>query len=144
MPGVVAVYTGADLDAEQGGIPCAWPVTADPKQPPQRPLLAVDKVNFAGDIVAVVVARSAAEAKDATEAVEVDYDAFDPVLDMEEALAEGATAAAPGPGHERVRHVGCSTPAAAGTGRQRDEAIAAAENDPDSVVVTPPRAASSA
>ena len=37
MPGVVAVYTGADLAAEQGGLPCAWPITADMKSP-QRPL----------------------------------------------------------------------------------------------------------
>ena len=74
MPGVVAVYTGADFDAEQGGIPCAWPINADAEQP-RHVSIAVDKVNFAGEIVAIVVARSAAEAKDAVDAVEVDIDA---------------------------------------------------------------------
>src|SRR6478752_3791624 len=58
MPGVVAVLTGADLADEQGSLPCAWPITPDMKSPP-APSLAVDGVNFAGEAVAVVVARSA-------------------------------------------------------------------------------------
>ena len=44
MPGVVAVFTGADLAAEQGSLPCAWPITEDMKAPPHPPL-AVDTVN---------------------------------------------------------------------------------------------------
>ena len=48
-------------------------------------------MHFAGEGVAVVVARTAAEAADAAELVEVDYDPLEPVLDMEAALAEGAT-----------------------------------------------------
>jgi aerobic carbon-monoxide dehydrogenase large subunit len=64
MPGVVAIFTGADLAAEQGSLPCAWPITEDMKAPP-APSLAVDTVNFAGEAVAVVVARSAYEAHDA-------------------------------------------------------------------------------
>src|SRR5918999_1409727 len=82
MPGVVAVYTGADLDAEQGGLPCAFPVNGD-ATPPRLVSIAVDKVRFAGEIVAIVVARDAATAKDAVDAVEVDIDPIDPVLDME-------------------------------------------------------------
>ena len=69
MPGVVAAFTGADLAAEQGSLPCAWPITEDMKAPP-APSLAVDTVNFAGEAVAVVVARSAYEAHDALEAIE--------------------------------------------------------------------------
>ncbi|GAB3493062.1 xanthine dehydrogenase family protein molybdopterin-binding subunit [Amycolatopsis cihanbeyliensis] len=89
-PGVIAVYTAADLDPDsQIGMPCAWPITEDMKHP-RRPVLAADTVNFAGEGVAVVVARSAYEAQDALEAIEVDYDELPVVLGMENALAEGA------------------------------------------------------
>jgi carbon-monoxide dehydrogenase large subunit len=71
MPGVVAVFTGADLAAEQGSLPNAWPITEDMKAPP-APSLAVDTVNFAGEAVAVVVARSTYEAQDALEGIDVD------------------------------------------------------------------------
>src|SRR6476660_6417901 len=46
-PGVVAVFTGADL-AEQGGLPCSWAVTPEQKAP-THPSVAVDTVNFAGE-----------------------------------------------------------------------------------------------
>src|SRR5690606_26693014 len=71
--GVVAVVTGADLDAEQGSLPTAWPITPDMKAP-RHPAVAVDHVAFAGEIVAVVVARSAREARDAVELVDVEYE----------------------------------------------------------------------
>nr|WP_083466912.1 molybdopterin cofactor-binding domain-containing protein [Kibdelosporangium sp. MJ126-NF4]CEL19594.1 Carbon monoxide dehydrogenase large chain [Kibdelosporangium sp. MJ126-NF4]CTQ94607.1 Carbon monoxide dehydrogenase large chain (EC 1.2.99.2) [Kibdelosporangium sp. MJ126-NF4] len=91
MPGVIAVFTGTDLDpAGEIGLPCAWPVTPDMKHP-RRPVLAADKVNFAGEGVAVVAARSAAEAEDALEAIDVEYEDLPVVLDMEAALAEGTT-----------------------------------------------------
>ncbi|GLY65994.1 xanthine dehydrogenase family protein molybdopterin-binding subunit [Amycolatopsis taiwanensis] len=90
MPGVAAVYTAADLDPEGTiGMPCAWPVTPDMKHP-RRPVLASDQVNFAGEGIAVVVARSAAEARDAIEAIDIDYEELPVVLGLEEALAEGA------------------------------------------------------
>lgn len=89
MPGVIAVFTGADLAGEQGSLPCAWPITADMKAP-NAPSLAVDMVNFAGEAVAVVIARSAYEAADALERIDVDYDDLPVVLDMEAALADGA------------------------------------------------------
>ena len=55
--GVVAVFTGKDLDPDSSiGMPCAWPITPDMKAP-RRPVLASDQVNFAGEGVAVVVAR---------------------------------------------------------------------------------------
>jgi carbon-monoxide dehydrogenase large subunit len=136
LPGVVAVYTGADLDAEQSGLPCGWPINAD-ATPPRHVSIAVDKVNFAGEIVAVVVARSAAEAKDATEAVEVDIDPLDPVLDMEAAIADGATAIHADLGtNEWVTFPFDSVAAGATSGPSADEAIAAAEADSDSVVIT--------
>jgi len=90
MDGVVAAFSGADLaDAWIGGLPMAWPVTEDINNPPHFPL-AKDKARHQGDGVAVVVAESRALAKDAAEAVEVDYEPLDTVIDMEAALAKGA------------------------------------------------------
>ncbi|WP_410659681.1 xanthine dehydrogenase family protein molybdopterin-binding subunit [Amycolatopsis sp. lyj-112] len=89
-PGVIAVFTGRDLDPESAiGMPCAWPITPDMKSP-RRPILASDTVNFAGEGVAVVVARTSAAAHDALEAIDVDYDELPIVLGLENALAEGA------------------------------------------------------
>ncbi len=132
-PGVVGVYTAADLGVESVGLPNAWPITPDQKTP-QRPLLASGTVHFAGEGVAVVVARTAAEAKDATELVEVDYEPLEPVLDMEAAVAEGATLVHPDLGtNESATWVFDS--AEAGTGSSVADAISAAEADSDSVVV---------
>jgi carbon-monoxide dehydrogenase large subunit len=58
-------------------------------------------VHFAGEGVAIVVARDAATARDAADAVEVDYDRLEPVLDMEAALADGATLVHPDLGTNR-------------------------------------------
>ncbi|MHA6792490.1 xanthine dehydrogenase family protein molybdopterin-binding subunit [Pseudonocardia bannensis] len=132
-PGVFGVYTAADLGAEGIGLPCAWPVTPDQKAP-QRPLLAVNTVHFAGEGVAVVVARTAAEAKDAADLVEVDYDPLDPVLDMEAAAADGANLVHPDLG-TNVSATWVFDSAEAGTGNSVADAIAAAEADPDQIVV---------
>ncbi|MDN5748657.1 MAG: molybdopterin-dependent oxidoreductase, partial [Pseudonocardia sp.] len=132
-PGVFGVYTAADLGVEAVGLPCAWPITPDMKAP-QRPLLANTTVHFAGEGVAIVVARTAAEARDAADLVEVDYEPLEPVLDMEDALKEGATLVHPDLGtNENATWVFDS--GAAGTGSSIDDAISAAEADPDSVVV---------
>ena len=104
MPGVVAVFTGADLAAEQGSLPNAWPITEDMKAPP-APSLAVDTVNFAGEAVAVVVARSAYEAQDALEGIDVDYDELPVVLDLAAAAADGAELVHPRSRHQRQRGV---------------------------------------
>ena len=85
-PGVVAVYTGADLADDVGPMPCGWPLSPDDHVPAYQPV-AVDEVNFAGEIVAVVVARSAAAARDAAELVDVDYEDLPVVLDIEAAAA---------------------------------------------------------
>ena len=103
LPGVIAVYTAADLGLAEASLPNAWPITPDQKAP-QAPPLAVDTVHFAGDGVAVVIARDPATARDATELVVVDYDDLPPVLDMEEALAEGATLLHPDLGTNASAH----------------------------------------
>ena len=88
MPGVVAVYTGADLrDAWAAPMPCAWPVTEDMKNPVHYPL-AIDTVCYAGDGVAVVLAVSDAVAHDAIDAIDVQYEVLEAVLDLEDALSD--------------------------------------------------------
>ena len=86
-PGVIAVFTGAELVDECPSLPCAWPVTEDMKLPAHPPM-AVDKVRHAGDPVAVVVARDRAAAVDAAEKVVVDYDPLPAVVDLEDALTD--------------------------------------------------------
>ncbi len=88
MDGVHAAYTGADLQELWGApMPCAWPVTEDMKNPAHFPL-AIDKVSYVGDGVAVVLAESEAIARDALEAIAVEYDELEPVLDLEDALSD--------------------------------------------------------
>ncbi|MGZ5373819.1 MAG: xanthine dehydrogenase family protein molybdopterin-binding subunit [Aeromicrobium sp.] len=87
-PGVIMVITGKDIAEQQGSLPCAWPITPDQKGPP-HPSLAVDRVSFAGEVVACIVARTAAAARDAVELVDVDYDELPVVLDLEDALTDG-------------------------------------------------------
>ena len=88
-PNVVAVLTGADVAEEQGALPCAWPITSDQKSQP-HPAIAVDRVAFTGEIVAVVIARTAAEARDAAELVDVDYDELPAALDLRAAAEDSA------------------------------------------------------
>ncbi|MFN3286515.1 MAG: xanthine dehydrogenase family protein molybdopterin-binding subunit, partial [bacterium] len=85
-PGVLGVFTAQDLEGKVNSIPCGWQVpNCDLKTPPHPPL-ARDKVRFVGDAVAVVVAESRAQAYDAAEMVEVDYEVLPAVVDMEAAL----------------------------------------------------------
>ncbi len=83
-PNVVTVITGKDVAEEQGSLPNAWPITPD-QVTPAHPPVAVDRVAFAGEIVAVVVARTAAEARDAAELVDVDFEELPAALDLKEA-----------------------------------------------------------
>ncbi len=87
MPGVIGVYTAADL--EVGALPFVWPITEDIKIPVHYPLTK-DKIRFNGDAVAVVVAETRAQAKDAAERVKVDVEELPAVTDMEEAMKDGA------------------------------------------------------
>jgi carbon-monoxide dehydrogenase large subunit len=125
MPGVVAVYTGADFADEQGSLPCAWPITPDMKSPP-APSLAVDRVNFAGEAVAVIVARTAYEAADAVNAVDVDYSDLPVVLDMRAAIADGADLVHPDLGTNSSA-TWIFDSGEAGTGGDVEQAIADAE-----------------
>jgi carbon-monoxide dehydrogenase large subunit len=90
-PGVSHVFTGADFAAlEVGDVPCGW-ILPDMFVPPHPPL-AVDRVRFQGDSVAAVVASSRAEAEDALERLEVDYEPLPAVVDAEQAAQSGAPA----------------------------------------------------
>ncbi|RFS86259.1 xanthine dehydrogenase family protein molybdopterin-binding subunit [Actinomadura spongiicola] len=88
-PGVVAVFSGADLADEQGSLPCAWIVTDDMKHP-DHPPMGVHEVRYVGEPVACVVARDRYTAVDALEKIDVDYEPLPAVVDMEAAVAEGA------------------------------------------------------
>jgi carbon-monoxide dehydrogenase large subunit len=86
--GVVAAYSGADLEgAWAGPMPCAWPVTDDMKNPTHYPL-AVSKAVYAGDGVACVLAQSAGAGVDALELIDVDYTPHEAVTDLEDALSD--------------------------------------------------------
>ncbi|MEO5722729.1 MAG: molybdopterin cofactor-binding domain-containing protein [Ilumatobacteraceae bacterium] len=88
MPGVVAVYTATDLASLWAApMPCAWAVTADMKNPAHYPLTST-KACYVGDGVACVLATSEAAARDAAEAVQVEYEPLDAVVDPEAALRD--------------------------------------------------------
>src|SRR5713101_5862311 len=92
MPGVLAVYTGADL-AEYGTLKCIVPFNnrdGTPMRKPPRPALPTDKVRFVGDPVACVVAETLLQAKDAAEAVAVEIEPLPAVIRPEQAVAPGA------------------------------------------------------
>jgi len=92
-PGVVAVFTGEDLAADGvGGLPCGWQihdVSGEPMAEPPHPLLAQGKVRYVGDHVAVVVAETAEQARNAAELIDVDYTMLDAVVAPAEALESG-------------------------------------------------------
>ena len=89
MPGVVGVFTYATLGLE-GGVPCASNPFGNAAQP-KRPILADGKVRMVGEPVAVVVAETAAMARDAADRIVVDYDPLPVVIDAENAAKPGAT-----------------------------------------------------
>jgi len=92
--GVVAVYTGKDMAADGiGGLPCGWQIHSkdgSPMAEPPHPVLAVDRVRYVGDLVAVVVAETLAQARDAAELVNVDYAEQPAAIDPVSALQPGA------------------------------------------------------
>ncbi|MDP5219171.1 xanthine dehydrogenase family protein molybdopterin-binding subunit [Ruegeria sp. 2205SS24-7] len=93
MDGVLKVFTSADF-AEAGGMPCGWQVTdrhGEAMQEPKHPILAEGKVRHVGDPIAVVVADTPDLARDAAEAVEIDIEELEAVMDMKAAVADGAT-----------------------------------------------------
>jgi aerobic carbon-monoxide dehydrogenase large subunit len=93
-PGVVAVFTGADMAAENiGGLPCGWQIhnkDGSPMAEPPHPVIAVGKVRHVGDPVVVVIAETKQQAKDAAELLSIDYTDLPAVATMAAALAPGA------------------------------------------------------
>jgi carbon-monoxide dehydrogenase large subunit len=122
-PGVLKVFTGADLADSMGVNINAWPITADQVTPNHLPV-ATSRVACAGEIVAVVAARSAAAARDAAELVDVDYEELPAVLDMKAALTDEVLAH-PDLGTNKSAFWKLDS-AEAGTGGDVDEAIAKA------------------
>ena len=89
-PGVVAIFTGKDLaDDGVASVPNGWQIGENMKEPP-HPALAVDKVRYVGDGVALIIAEDRYTAKDAAELVEVDYDPLPAVADAAKAIESGA------------------------------------------------------
>ncbi len=93
-PGVIAVYTGADMVADGiGGLPCGWQIHSkdgSPMAEPPHPVLAIDKVRHVGDPIAVVIAETRMAAKDAAELLVIDFEDLPGVADIRAAIAAGA------------------------------------------------------
>ncbi|MCC6534848.1 MAG: xanthine dehydrogenase family protein molybdopterin-binding subunit [Burkholderiales bacterium] len=92
-PGVAAVFVGADLAGQVNGLPCGWLITGldgQPMKEPPHPPLAQGKVRYVGDALAMVVAASLDQAKDAAESIAVDYEVLPAVVDPAQACAPGA------------------------------------------------------
>ena len=93
MKGVVKIFTGADFEAV-GSVPCGWQVTdkhGEVMQEPRHPVLAHGKVRHVGEPIAAVVAETLEQARDAAEAIVLDIIDLPAVVDMKEAVKEGAT-----------------------------------------------------
>ena len=85
-PGVIEIFTGADLaEAKVGGLPCGWLIHSKdgtPMKEPTHPVLAQGKVRHVGDQVALVVAETMLEARDAAELIQVEYEELPAVIDI--------------------------------------------------------------
>ncbi len=94
MPGVIAVYTGADMQADGvGGVPCGWQIHSkdgSAMNEPPHPVLAVDRVRHVGDPVAVVIAETRQQARNAAELLEIDYEDLPAVATLRDAVKPGA------------------------------------------------------
>ena len=92
-PGVVAIFTGDDIAADKvGGLICGWMIHSkdgSPMKAGAHPALAQGKVRYVGDHVAVVIAETLAQAKDAAELVSVDYDVLPAAADVATAQNAG-------------------------------------------------------
>jgi len=92
MPGVVKIFTGADFEAV-GSVPCGWQVTdkhGEVMQEPRHPVLAHGKVRHVGEPIAAVVADTLEQARDAAEAIVLDISELPAVVNMKDAVKEGA------------------------------------------------------
>lgn len=93
-PGVLGVYTGEDLrNGGVGDMPNMTPFASydgTPIHKTPRPALSVGRVRYAGEPIAIVVAETALQAADAAELIDVDMDILPAIIDIEEAMADGA------------------------------------------------------
>ena len=93
-PGVLAILTGADVAADRlGDIPCVVPVTnldGSARGETPRPILARDRVRHVGDPLAVVVAETLSQARDASDLIAIDYEPLPAVVDTLAATRPGA------------------------------------------------------
>ena len=92
MPGVKGIFVAGDF-AELGGLPCLAPVpNSDGTQTPLKPfpVMSADEVQHVGDIVAMVVADTVAEARDAAESLTIEWEELPAVADVEQAIQPGA------------------------------------------------------
>ncbi|MFN3891332.1 MAG: xanthine dehydrogenase family protein molybdopterin-binding subunit [Beijerinckiaceae bacterium] len=107
-PGVVAVFTAGDLDADGvPDMPCEVELSdlsGAPMWKPMRPILARGRVRFVGECVALVVARTPAQAREAADLVAVEWSALDSVADARDAVRPGAPAVWPELGHNVPVH----------------------------------------
>lgn len=90
QPGVIAVYTGADIEGHLNPIPCAWHIPDSNLIMPDHPAIAKDKVRYVGDAVAVVVAENRYQAEDALEHIDVDYEPLDATINPKASTMDGA------------------------------------------------------
>jgi aerobic carbon-monoxide dehydrogenase large subunit len=95
LPGIAGIYTAADLAADGlGPLPCAALVEnrdGSPQAAPPHPVLAQGAVRHVGDPVAFIVAETIKQARDAAEAIEVDYDTLPSITDLPTAMDKGGT-----------------------------------------------------
>ncbi len=89
-PGVIAVYTGQDVKDRLTPVPCAWNVPGCDLKIPAHPLLAHDRVRYVGDAIAMVIAETRAQARDAIDLVDADYEPLGATADPEKAAQPGA------------------------------------------------------
>ncbi|MBN8293893.1 xanthine dehydrogenase family protein molybdopterin-binding subunit [Rhodobacter sp. NTK016B] len=92
MDGVIRIFTAKDFEGV-GGVPCGWLITdkhGQPMQEPKHPVLAEGKVRHVGDPIAVVIAETLDQARDAAEAIDLDIEDLPAVVDMKAALSADA------------------------------------------------------
>ena len=122
------IFTGADLDGVNG-LPCGWLITGTdgkPMKEPPHPLLAQGKVRYVGDQVALVIAETRDQAKDAAELIDVDYEVLPAVVNVRRRAEAGRAAGARRGAGQQVLHVGARRQGGGRRGvrqgRARDEA----------------------
>ena len=90
-PGVISIYTGKDIDAS---LPCGWEAPTKEGTPPMHeppwPIFAQEKIRFVGELVAVVIAETVNQAKDACELIDMEYEDLPAVVSPQKALEDGA------------------------------------------------------